>query len=548
MTPDSPGQTGPGADLMSGLSRRRLLQIGASGVAVLGASPLLAACGGGNSPSPTGSQSGKPVRGGTLTVGARTGGPTETLNPGTATTYVDILRVYQVFDPLFFVSDDVASQEPGLALSAKPNQDASVWTLKLRDGVKWHDGKAFSADDVVWTVHSWSDPGNYANAFVASVIDFKGVRKKGPLEVEIRLQRPVAEFPSILTMYNLLVIPNGATPKSIAAKPIGTGAFKVDSFKPGAQSVFSGNKDYWRVPGGPYLDRVVIDSTFSDTVTQFNALQGGQTQLSLVPTSSDAKQAEQNSALQVVRSPGTLYQEVNMRVDQGPFADVRVRQAMKLLTDRKAMVDNALRGYGSVGNDNAGRFARYFADDITADFDPEKAKSLLKASGNEGMRVDLPVPGGTFYADWAALWASQAKAAGVQVNLKTTSLGSYFTSAGGFLTRPFATDGGTTWPSMTVTALVLLAKNAPYGETHWADQQGGAAKSRLIDQAIAMQDSSRATELWHEVQQQQQTEGGQLIWGNADWIDIASTRVGGLKPTRSGPLNGYQLAGIWRAS
>src|SRR5207248_2596383 len=101
---------------------------------------------------------GKPVRGGTLRVGMITAGPAETINPAKTVNLSDLLRIAQLYDNLFTVGPDVKTLVPVLALSAEPNGNATVWTLKLRPNVKWHDGKPFTADDVVYTLRSWANP------------------------------------------------------------------------------------------------------------------------------------------------------------------------------------------------------------------------------------------------------------------------------------------------------------------------------------------------------------------------------------------------------
>src|SRR5262249_16081235 len=124
----------------------------------------------------------KPIKGGTLNVGLITGGTAETLNPGTATVYPDQLRIAQLFDFLYQPGpgNEFHNLEPRPATAPEPNKDATAWTFKLREGVTWHDGKPFTADDVVWTVNTWSDPSNYAGAYVSPFIDFKKVRKLDP--------------------------------------------------------------------------------------------------------------------------------------------------------------------------------------------------------------------------------------------------------------------------------------------------------------------------------------------------------------------------------
>ena len=147
------------------ITRRRLMAIGAQGALALGGAGLLTACGGSSSSSSatTSASGGTPVRGGTFRVGMITAGSAETINPAHAVNNSDLLRIAQLYDNLFTVGPDVKTLVPALALSAEPNSKATVWTLKLRPNVKWHDGKPFTADDVVYTLRSWANPNSNAH-------------------------------------------------------------------------------------------------------------------------------------------------------------------------------------------------------------------------------------------------------------------------------------------------------------------------------------------------------------------------------------------------
>lgn len=527
------------------LTRRRLLQ----GAVAVGTSGLfLAACGGSRQPARS-TAAGKSVRGGTLTVGVVTGGTAETLNPGVATVFPDLLRVYQLFDRLFenAVTNGKLGVEPSLALSAEPSKNARVWTVKLRPGVTWHDGKPFTADDVLWSVAGWSKSSNYASAYAIGRIDFAGVRKLDQLTVEIPLIAPLAEFPSVVSQYNFSIVQHGATPKSLASRPIGTGPFKFVSFTPGTQSVFAANPHYWQ-SGKPYVDKVIVNSSFTDETTRQNAFLSGQLDAMILAVPSFAKAQQSNPKANVLlggvsngHSSGAVGVNFTMRVDKGPFSDVRVRQAFKLIADRPQLINAVYDGLGAIGNDTWGFGTQYFDASLTPSHDPEKARSLLKAAGHEGMSFTLPTSVVTDgFVQAATVFAQQAAQAGVKATVQQISPSTYFTSAGGFLSRPFGVDEGATYPSMTTAYLSFLAKGAPYNETHWAD-------TGIIAQAMAATDPAKAQELWAAAQTQQVKEGGYILWVNAPWIDVASTNLHGTKASAAGPLNGYRLLDIWKA-
>jgi peptide/nickel transport system substrate-binding protein len=532
------------------ITRRRFISVGAQGALVLGGAGLLNACGGSTSSSSTATNSGggKPVRGGTLTVGMITAGSAETLNPAKSVNNSDLLRIAQLYDNLFTVGPDVETLVPALALSAEPNSDASVWTLKLRPNVKWHDGKPFTADDVVYTLRSWANPNSNAHGQVANLVKFNAVRKVDPLTVEVPLERSAGQFPSVLTFNQQCVIQNGTTTAQINSNPVGTGPFKFVSFTPGQQSVFARNPDYWQ-EGKPYVDKLVVNSSFGDENARKNALLSGAINVSPILPPLVAKSLESSTDATLLRSPSVVQYWFLMRVDQGPFADPRVRQAMKLIADRQALINGALAGFGTVANDLLGVETQYYASDLPQrKQDIEQAKSLLKQAGMEDFSFNLPtcnaLPG---FNPSATLFAQQAAQAGVKVNVQVVSADTYYTPSGGFLKRPIGLDYGAPFQSLTEVYRTFLTASAPFNETWWGHQQGGAAKWKLIDEAISAVDTSKAKELWHEVQRQQYDEGGILGWTNSDDLAAVRKNVHGVSVGREGYMNYYRLLNGWLA-
>lgn len=532
------------SEITTGLSRRQFLQAGAAGALAIGGSrwvrPNVLTSAEKISKAP------KPVRGGTMTVGMITGGTAETVDPGLVIANVDILRVRQLYETLFNPSTNIKTLVPRLALSADPNKDATVWTIQLRDGVVWHDGKPFTADDLMWTIAAWGSVDNYANAIFAGIVDFKSVRKRGPLTVEIPLLTPVGQFPSLLSFDTPYVIQNGATPQQLRTHPIGTGPFKFESFQPGTQSIFTRNPHYWESGNKPYVDKLIINSTFTDENARLNALLGGEIDVSSIIPPLIAKTQQSSHQIQLLTSHSSLGYAIWMRVDKGPFTDVRVRQALKMIADRPALVEGALAGFGTVGNDLQGVGCAYYLDLPPLPYDIDKAKSLLKSAGQEGLSFSLPtsnaVPG---FVEAATLYAEQAAAAGVKVSVDQIPAATYYTSASGFLTRPICLDSGYGFQSLTELFQTTFTKTAPYNETHWCSQKGGTADNALIGEAIAALEPTRAAELWREVQLQQYNGGGGISYANADYVDACANNVHGLTTTPAGNLNGGRLLDGW---
>src|SRR5262249_7301926 len=289
----------------------------------------------------------------------------------------------------------------------------------------------------------------------------------------------------------------------LGSHPIGTGPFKFVSFTPGQQSVFVANKNYWE-HGKPYVDKVVVNSSFTDEQARQNALLSGAINISSTVPPVNAKAMAAAGGVKILRSHSPFGVFFQMRIDKGPFADVRVRKAMKLIADRQALVDGAYEGFGIPANDLQGRLSQYFASDLPVpQQDIEQAKSLLKSAGQEGLSFVLPTSdAGAGFVAAATLFAEQAKAAGVNISVKQIDPATYFTPTAGFLSRPIGQDGGWSYASLTAVYRDWFIPTAPFNETHWGAQPGGAADIKLLSEAMAAVDPAKAGQLWAEVQRQ----------------------------------------------
>jgi peptide/nickel transport system substrate-binding protein len=472
-------------------------------------------------------------------VGVVSGGPAETLNIQKASALGDFVRGYGLYDGLFIVGN--GGLQPGLASAGEPNKDATVWTLTLRSGVHWHDGKPLTADDVLYTINTWNSPTQtYFGSLAQAIIDFKGVRKRGPMTIEIPLLLPVAEFPSVISFPNAYIVQDGARDFT---HPVGTGAFRYESFTAGQTSTFLPNPDYWR--GAPYVDEFVCNSSFQQDAERVNAVISGQ--VSVAPGVPPALARANVASAVFGNAPGPGFIPLTMRVDQPPFTDVRVRQAFKLATQRKPFVTDVFDGYATLGNDSPGSLLRYWASDITPIYDPERAKALLKAAGYpNGITVPLQTsavaPG---LVESATLWAAQAAAAGITAPVKQTPASTFFTPAGGYLSkqRVFSTNLWLGVASMTSLYLETLNSKAPFNETGWALTD--SSQNRLVRAAMAELEPTKAAEKWHAVQEQQVQEGGYIVPVNNNFVDTYASNVRGGNTTRLGNNNDWDYHGMW---
>jgi peptide/nickel transport system substrate-binding protein len=505
---------------LQGPSRRAFLHRTASAGLLLGAGAGLAAC---EHQTSALSTLAKPRRGGRLRIGITGAGNQESLNPSSAAyTLINLAMATAVFDTLIILNPDL-SLAPGLATSWTSNRPATEWTFDLRPGVTWHDGKPFTASDVIYSLRWMAAPGNGLAGLVSNV-DLAGIRQSGTSKVVVPLKTPDLLFPQ--TICDGYIIQDG---EKNFVHPVGTGPFAFQSLIQGEHSVFLRNPHYWDHPK-PYVDELIIYSLASDTA-RVDALISGQIDVCSQVPFTQARTGLGNG-FSLLRSPGQSAYAFYMAVDKPPFDDVRVRQALRLLTDRQQLIDVALDGFGTVANDLYGRGLEFYDNGLPQhQHDVAEARSLLRAAGHgSGLTLDLQTsdiaPGVTAAA---ALFQQQAAAAGVTVNVTQANPSAYFNPAELYLKMPFAQTFWSGYNTLQLFYQYALMPGAAGNETHWDSND----TTSWIQAASSASSAAAAGRQWAAVQQQQWSEGGYIWWANVDNLDAASDQVGGIRP---GPL------------
>jgi peptide/nickel transport system substrate-binding protein len=524
-----------------GLTRRQVLHGALAGGAMLSAGGLLAACGGssssasssaGSSPASTG----KLKAGGNLRVGATGGGAKDTIDAHLPTADPDIMRCWNLYEPLAVRPPSFGPLEMMVAESIHAEHGAAdSWVVKIRPGIEFHNGKSVTPEDVIFSLQRILDKKNpKVGAASIGYVDAANIKKISKSQVRIPLKFANAGFLDDLGQYFNSIVPVGYDP----AKPVGTGAFMYESFTAGQQSVFKKFPNYWQ-KGKPYADQLTIID-FTDDTARVNALLGGQVDaIDNLPTGQIA-QVQGNSALKVLISHTGQWQPFTMRIDQAPFSDVRVRQAMRLIVNRPQMVEQVLSGQGRVANDLYAPFDPAFNSTLPQRAqDVAQAKSLLKSAGHAGLSVQLvtaPVFQGVVQA--AQVFAQQASAAGVKVSLRKLDTGTFY--GPNYLKWTFAQDFWATREYLPQVAQGSLP-SSPFNETHW-----GAGKfEKLINQARAELNTSKRTEILHEAQKMEYDQGGYIIPYFSNQIDAYSGKLGGFVEAKSGfPLGNYWFKNV----
>lgn len=329
-----------------------------------------------------------------------------------------------VFEAPLRISDE-GQFEPWLAESFEVSEDGLSVTLHLRKGVKFHNGREMTADDVVWSVERASDQDlghHLADRFTTCT----GATKIDDYTVKVNYSQ--VEHQALDGIARLYIFPQEAA-DDIALKPVGTGPFKFEEWVPGDHLTLVGFEDYWQ-EGLPYLDKVVIKPIPDDQARMVNLLAGSIDFLMRVPLA-DIELLEGVPDVTIVRQePGFAFDAFIFNVTRPPFDNTLVRQAMNYAVDREKMRELAYHGQGIMTTLPWGRTSWAYPEDL-ADyytFDLDKAKELLAEAGYpDGLKTEMTIRGtGGVALDVAQVYQEDLAKIGVEMEVVPTELPQYW--------------------------------------------------------------------------------------------------------------------------
>jgi peptide/nickel transport system substrate-binding protein len=534
--PNFPQLSGP---LRSGPTRRNVL-IGAgalAGATALGLTGIGRAA------------AADPVRGGRLRVAMLGEPPSSALNnPWGWNSVLGLARLVQVLEKLTEYDAKNGQAVPQLATSWEPKgNSADTWVVKLRQGVTFHNGKTFNADDVVYSFQQILNPETQSSprALLSTVLEPTGITKVNDYEVEFKLTKPYATFGNILSA-NMFIVPAGSAVAAEAPYFIGTGPFIIKSYKPAELTVFVRNENYWDNPR-PYLDELHFLSV-ADESARINALLAKQVDVAHNMSAATIRTLDSYPDVKPFVSDTAHSLELIMASRRPPFTDVRVRQAFRLVVDRQEMVNQAVSGYGVVGNDLMCPADPMFASDLPQRVqDIDKAKWLLKEAGMENMSVTLETaaitPGA---AESAQIFARQAKLAGIDVKVNNSTPDNYFSATGPFQNAPFfsSEDGDFT---IDQCYALFYSTGGSYNATQAAAQDMPYTENwdKMIVEANSTLDDTKRRELWHEIQSIEYENGGLILPLFAKPLDAIASNVQGLTSHWRRELGFFQFENVW---
>ena len=363
-----------------------------------------------------------------------------TFDPPQVTDLNTARAVRRVYEGLTGFIPGTYDIEPALAESWEISDDGTVYTFKLRQGVKFHDGSPFNAEAVKYSMERQIDADHPAHAsgkypfaknYLGNVAAIDAVDSH---TVKFTLKEPFAPFLQYLTHLSIRIV----SPKAlqdwgadIATHPAGTGPYKLAEWQPGVKAVFEANEDYW--DGAPSVKKLIF-VPIVEAQARLSAITTGEIDLTYdVPAESlDALRTDTNVAVLEGLSAHVWYFVLNTRLENPPFNKKLVRQAMNYAVDKEAIVKNILQGtgvaaytplspvYGKTHNKDVRRY----------DYDPAKAKELLAEAGYpDGFECKFLVPvsgsGMQSPVDMGTYIQANLAAVGIRCEIQTMEWGAY---------------------------------------------------------------------------------------------------------------------------
>ena len=412
--------------------------------------------------------------------------------------------------------------EPNLATEWSANDDATVWTFKLRDNVKFHDGTDFDAADVVYTLEHVRDPefDSPAASVIAMVDKIEAVDR---LTVKMTLEAPYADLALQLMDYRMRMIPEGSA-DTIATTGIGTGPFVMVSLDPEGTTVLKANPDYWEGPPGVETIELI---GIADAQARVQALLAGQIDVLGYGDLSGQQLVlfQDNPKFEVHNIRTGDWMGIVFRTDTPPFTDVRVRKAMRIATDREALVSLVLGPDGGVVSCD---HPVWSGDQYRASLDCppqiDEAKRLLAEAGYpDGIEVEITTSSiDPKFVLLAEAYQQQVSKAGIKVNLVMAPADGYWSEV--WMKK---TAFNTRWGQRPADQILNedYRSGASWNESYWNRPDF----DELLDQARQELDFEKRKALYHRLQKILYEESGTLIPFHVNQPVVTTTRVSGFQ-------------------
>lgn len=364
--------------------------------------------------------SGTPTYGGQIVVGISQ--DLDSLDPHKAVAAGTKEVLFNIFEGLVKPDKD-GNLVPAVAETYNLSSDGKVYTFKLREGVKFHNGNVVTADDIIYSLKRCAgllDTTDSSVVVESALSNVAEVKKVDETTVEVILKEPDTELIGYLTS---AIIPKDYADQDSA--PIGTGPFQFVSYSPLENFIMAKYEDYYA--GEPYLDQVTFKIVSNPDTAMIELLAGS---IDIFPylTSDQANQLE--GTFHVKEGNMNLVQALFLNNQVEPFNNKLVRQALSYAVDKQSVIDMVAGGKGTIlGSNMFAGFTKYYDETLVNIYnnDIQKAKDLLVEAGYpDGFTFTITVPSNyKFHVDTAQVLVEQLKQVGITAKISQVEWASW---------------------------------------------------------------------------------------------------------------------------
>lgn len=485
-----------------------------------------------------------------------------TLDPAIGYDWQNWSMIKSIFDGLMDYTPGTTDLRPGLAESYEISDDGMTFTFKLRSGVKFHNGREMTAEDVKYSLDRVTNPKTQSPGagFFGSIKGYdavsagttetlEGVTVVDPLTVKIELSRPDATFLHVMGLNFASIVPKEAVDEAGAdfgKKPVGTGAFKLAEWTLGQRLVFARNPDFWRA-GLPYLDQVVFE-VGQEPIVALLRLQKGEVDVpgdGIPPAKFQEVMADPEQKARVVEGGQLQTGYITMNVEMPPFDNKAVRQAVNMAINKDRIVQ-IINGRAVPANQPLPPSMPGYDKDFTGyAYDVEKAKAMLAEAGfPDGFETELFVMNTDPNPRIAQAIQQDLSQIGIKASIQSLAQANVIAAGGEKDQAPMIWSGGMAWiadfpdPS-NFYGPILGCAGAVQGGWNWA-WYCNADLDKMATEADSMTDPAKVDErnkLWSEIYGKVMEDAPWVPVFNEQRFTMKSARMGGVDALYVDPVS-----------
>ena len=471
-----------------------------------------------------------------------------TLDPAIGYDWQNWSMIKSIFDSLMDYVPGTTTLRPGLAESYDISADGMEYTFHLRKGVKFHNGREMTADDVKYSLDRVTNPatqspgagffGSIAGYDAAGDAGLSGVAVVDPLTVKITLTHPDATFLHVMAINFSSVVPKEAVEEfgaDFGKHPVGTGAYKMTEWTLGQRLVFDKNPDYW-IAGAPYLDQIVFE-VGQEPVVALLRLQNGEVDVpgdGIPPAKLTEVMGDPEQAARVVQGGQLHTGYITLNVTTPPFDKVEVRRAVNMAINKDRIVQ-IINGRAVPANQPLPPSMPGYTKEYKGyPYDVEGAKKLLAEAGlADGFETDLYVMNTDPNPRIAQAIQQDLAAIGIKANIQSLAQANVI-EAGGAGTAPMIWSGGMGWiadfpdPS-NFYGPILGCAGAAEGGWNWAKYCNKDLDAMAVA-ADSMFDPAKSAErlkMWSDIYMGVMEDAPWVPVFNEERYTMKSERMGG---------------------